>query len=351
MPRLYLVKLYHLPLWAWQIMPIVIALVLTTSVTYGQSLGLRSVAIANAIPGANTQYSIDFNILSNETLGSVELQFCSNSPLVEVSCVAPTGMNVSSAVLSSQTTGAGFSLSSSNDYTLVLSRPPVVFNAGTLSFNISNIINPTSVGTFYARIQTFANSTPGGTPMDQGGAAMAINNGYSISVTVPPYLLFCVGISIANYNCNQSSGDFINFGYLSPNLTSSAQSQMLIATNAKNGYTIQLSGSTMTSGNNILPPAYPYSSSVPGTSQFGLNLTANTAPSVGSNVQGPGSGDPTPYYSQSNNYRFSDGDVIASSNTVSNYRKYTVSYIINIGKYQQPGVYTTTLTYVSMANF
>ena len=83
---------------------------------------------------------------------------------------------------------------------------------------------------------------------------MYILNPYSISATVPPYLLFCVGVSIPNSNCSQSEGSLINFGTMSPNYTVSAQSQMLVATNAQSGYSIEISGNTMTSGNNILPP-------------------------------------------------------------------------------------------------
>ncbi len=350
--RLASLKLYFLPLWAWQIMPILIAGILTTSVASGALLQQRSLAIANDTPGANTSYSLKFNLTNSETLGSIEVQFCSNSPLIGYSCNVPTGINVADAVLQSQSGISGFTISNiSNANTIILTRPPAVALAGTVSFNFTNVTNPSYVGAFYGRLQTFASSDASGTALDIGGLALVLNNGYSITTTVPPYLLFCVGVTIANYNCAQANGDYINFGYLTPSSTSAAQSQLLVATNAQNGYSIQMSGSTLTSGNNILPPLDIGNISQPGQDQFGLNLVANSNPSVGLNAQGPGTGGPVGGYSIPNIFKFNSNSVIASSSNASNFKEYTISYIINISRYQSPGVYATTLTYIGIGNF
>ncbi len=344
------VRLYFLPIWAWQIMPIIIAGVLTTSVAYGALLGERYLNIASDLPGANTTYQLALTTTTNETLGSIEIQFCSNSPIISMSCVPSTG-DLSGVILQSQSGTSGFSVGSLNNNTIILTRSPSVQVAGTMIFTFSNAINPSSQGTFYGRIQTFSSSNASGNPLDFGGLAMAILNSYSISTTVLPYLLFCAGASIPGYDCNQSSGNLINFGSLSPSFTATAQSELLVATNANNGYTIQVSGSSLTSGNYVVSSLASDSVAQPGEDQFGINLVANNLPAVGSGAQGPGIGNPAPGYGVSNEFQFQNGSIIAESNGPSDYKKYTVSYIVNISPRQEPGVYASTLTYVGVGNF
>src|SRR5690606_25747303 len=108
---------------------------------------------------------------------------------------------------------------------------------------------------------------------------------------------------------------------------------------------------TMTSGNNIISALAVPTVSVPGTSQFGLNLRTNTNPSVGQEVVGNGSSVPVPGYGTPNQFKFAHGDVVVSSPVADSNRKYTVSYITNISAAQAPGVYATTLSYICLANF
>ncbi len=346
-------RLHRLLLWAYEIMPIVIILWLTTSVTYGLELNQRSIYIQNNAPSATTQYTVSFGLSANETLGSIEIEFCSNSPLLFMSCTAPTNFNDLNANLVNESGISGLTINNglSNQNTLILSRVASLASANQLTFVFSNITNPSASGSFYARFQTFASSNASGSPTDVGGDAMDIESPYTISATVPPYLLLCVGVSIPGLNCNQSQGSLINFGSLSPSYTASAQSQMVIATNAQNGYAIQLSGNTMTSGNHIIPPLNSDNPSSPGTSQFGINLVANSQPAIGSNPIGPGSGSVASSYSKANDFKFSNGDIIAQSNQASSYKEYTISYILNMAKNQSPGVYSTTISFIGMAYF
>ncbi len=340
-------------LWAYELMPIMFIVLLTSSVSYGLELNNRSIAFASSLPSATTNYTVGFTLAASETLGSITIQFCSNSPIVYISCTAPSGFSDSAAVLNSQTGTSGFSINTvlSNQNTIVLSRTAAIAGAGPVSFAFSNITNPSSVGSFFGRIETYATTDATGSATDTGGIAMAITSGYTISATVPPYLLFCVGVVIPNYNCSQAQGNLINFGNLSTYSTAVAQSQMVIATNANSGYAIELSGNTMTSGNNVLPPLTSGQTSLPGTSQFGINLVANNNPSVGLNPLGPGVGSATSNYAQPNIYHFANGDILANSGQVSSYREYTISYILNIAKSQPPGVYSTTISYIGMAYF
>lgn len=324
---------------------------LGNATSYAATLGQRSIAIANDLPSANTTYSLIFSVANNETIGSISLLFCSNSPIGNP-CTPPSGLNVANANLVSQSGTGGFAVSStSTANTIVLSRQPTTESAGQKVFIFKNIVNPSSVGTFYARVDTYATSSPSGTPLDTGGFAMAISNSYLLTAVVPPYLLFCSGVTISNFNCSDASGNNINFGNLSPYNTAYSQSQILIETNAQNGYSIQLIGNTMTSGNNILPELSTPSNAIPGQSQFGINLVANSRPTIGQNAVGPGAGSVSGDYSQPNLFMFSSGDVLASSIGPSALKKYTISYVLNMNKNQPPGVYSTTLTYIGIANF
>lgn len=317
-----------------------------------QVLPQRSLQLNSALPGAVTTYTLSFTIATPATLGSISLTFCSNDPLMTDPCTIPTGLDVSNAVLSAQSGETGFSIGSGTTANqLILTRTPSASSAQPVSYTLDNVTNPSSIGSYYARLQTYSTSDASGSETDHGGLAFAITNAIAISAKVPPYLLFCGGVSIPTYDCATATGNFINYGNLSSGTTASGQTQLLIATNAENGYTINYGGTTMTSGNNVIAPLSTADVSRPGVSQFGINLVQNQDPAVGEDPQGPGAGTLSAAYAQPNLFLFSPNDVIASSTTTSDYKIYTVSYVTNISKAQAPGVYDSTVTYVALANF
>jgi hypothetical protein len=233
---------------------------------------------------------------------------------------------------------------------LVLARVPGAAPAGNSTYTLSGATNPDAGGSYYVRLETFASSNASGPDVDYGGIAFSIGSAVNVSTYVPPYLLFCTGTTIQPYDCGTASGDYINFGELLPTATKTGQTQMLVATNA-DGYTIRVLGNTLTSGNNLIPPLTASDISRTGVSQFGLNLRANNTPAVGSDVQGPGTTTVAAGYNNPDFYRFVSGEIIASTAVSDDYRLYTASYIVNISKAQSSGVYVSTITYVSLANF
>jgi len=319
---------------------------------YGSSLGTRSVTLSSSEINATTDYAISLETTSVSTVGSIRIQFCSNNPISGTPCIAPNGFDDSAAVLSTQTGLTGFSINgASTANEIVLGRAPASAPVGTASYSLSGIKNPSDIGSYYVRILTYASNNATGNYSDYGGLAFSITNALSISATVPPYLTFCTGITINNFNCLNAQGDFLDLGELSVNAAKYGTSQMLVATNAELGYGISAQGTTLTSGNNVIPEISPGDISRPSTSQFGLNLRANTSPAVGSNVQGPGVAVPTPNYNQPNIFRFVSGDTLASHPSVDDVRVYTVSYIANIASSQSAGIYVSTITYICLANF
>jgi hypothetical protein len=312
----------------------------------------RSVQIGSGVPGATTTYQLDFTIATAGTLGSIQAEFCSNDPLIGTACTPPNGFDISGATLSSQSGVAGFVIDpATTSNTLLLSRSPNGTAPVPVSFVLDDVVNPSDVGSFYVRLTTYASNDASGPIVDKGGIALAVAANINVSSYVPPYLLFCSGLVIVSYDCNTASGNYVNFGELSSTTTKADKSEMVVATNAAFGYGIFLGGSTMNSGTSTIPALTASDVSRPGTSQFGINLAANTSPPVGNSASGPGNGDVDPEYAIVDRFRFNPGEQLASGPGVSDYRKFTVSYIANIAKSQPAGIYVSTLTYICMANF
>jgi hypothetical protein len=319
---------------------------------YGAQLGTRSLTLTDSTAASVSTYNFSFNISTPDTLGSVLIQFCSNDPIVGDVCTAPAGFDDSAATIDSQSGQTGFSIdSSSTSNNLVLTRTAAPDTVGTVNIVFANVTNPSSPGSYYARIQTYETTDASGNSSDYGGIAFAITSALSITATVPPYLLFCTGISIPDDNCTNAAGDFIDFGELSPSSAGRGTSQMLAATNAESGYDISVYGTTLQSGINTINGITTPDVSRPGTAQFGMNLRANSSPAGGLDPGGAGTGSPAPNYNQPNFYTFNSGDIVASNPGPDQDRLYTDSYIVNVPVTQAPGVYDSTLTYICVATF
>jgi hypothetical protein len=314
----------------------------------------RSIKLSSTEASAVATYEFSFTTFSAGNLGSIQMQFCSNDPFPGQPCTMPNGINILASTLTAQTGATGFVIDpSSTANNIILSRLPTPVIAGTpVSYTFEGAINTSKVGTEYVRLQTFATSNATGVPSDYGGMAYAIGTEkVSVSAEVPPFLLFCSGVTILDNFCSTVVGNYIDFGNLSPTATKSATTEFLVATNGGSGYSVSVSGNTMISGNNIIPAIAGGDVSRPGVNQFGLNLRANTTPAVGVDPVGPGLGQPTANYNTPDVFRFDSGETIASSPQPEDTRKYTVSYLVNINNSLPVGIYVTTVTYTTLANF
>jgi hypothetical protein len=312
----------------------------------------RSLVVGSELPSAITSYKLSYTIAYSSVIGSMELQFCSNDPLVGDVCDAPSGFYMSSASLDNESGIGDWAIKSSMNNSMVLTRAPAaVLTPQPVMIDLSNITNPNHVGPYYARITTYSSTDGSGQPSDFGGDALFIGGGISVSTYVPPYLEFCSGLTINGYDCTSATGAYINLGDLSYLHPSFSSSQMVAASNSGTGYTIEDGGTTLTSGNNIIDQLSSPQASQPGSAQFGLNLRDNTSPAVGADPSGQGSGEPAPNYNQPNLFQFQPYDVIASTSRADAVRKYTVSYLVNVASDQSPGIYDGSLTYICVANF
>ena len=202
-----------------------------------------------------------------------------------------------------------------------------------------SVTNPSATNsTFYARITLYSDAA-WTTAVDTGTVASSTAGQITVTASVDETLTFTLASAT------------VALGTLSTSSTGSGTSTMSASTNASGGYAITVNGTTLTSGANTISAMAANAASSQGTGQFGINLKANTTPSVGSNSSGAGSGVAATNYNTADSFRFVTGETVASASAATNSNTYTTSYIANIGGVQAPGSYSTTLTYIATATF
>jgi hypothetical protein len=309
--------------------------------------------VTSAVASEVATHSFYFNMPSTVKIVTIVFENCSNSPLIYFACNVPAGMDANSAVLSSQTGNVGFSIDSADTTAnkIVLTRPSAPGVAIPNTYIFDNITNPSTPGeNEYIRIASYASTDGSGPRVDLGATAYSIVSKFEIGAYVPPFLKFCVGVTVAP-DCSSQTGDSLDLGILTSNAARAGQTQFSTATNDPNGYVIFALGTTMTSGNNTIPSIGSLAASFPGNGQFGINLRANLIPAVGQDPIGIGTGTPTANYNVPNRFYYNSGDSITLSSLPSDYNRMTVSYIANIPSNQPVGLYSTTLTYVATVQF
>jgi hypothetical protein len=327
-------------------------LVFTITRVHAAPLSNRSISVNSSIAGAVTSHLFNFNIVSSNLLGSIQLEYCDNTPFVGAPCSVPAGLSLNGAAIGAQSGEVGFAKHpSSTANNIILTRVPDFALPQPSSYRIDNVINPSDVQrTIFVRVSTYSSNDASGPRIDEGAVVFSTARGISVGGYVPPYLTFCAAVSVA-IDCTTTNGFSLNLGELSKNSPATATSEFSGATNDPTGYIVTVSGSTMTSGNNVIPPLAVNDTNKPGTSQFGMNLRANTAPVFGQDKTGVGTADPSPGYNSPNIFRYVSGEVLTSSPLSTDFNRFTVSYLVNVSSGQSPGVYNTTLTYIAIASF
>jgi hypothetical protein len=319
---------------------------------YAADIANRSISISTPLAGAQVEHTFRFDLVSTPTVGSIQFLYCTDSPVVGLPCNPPVGLDVTTAVLDTESGITGFTVSGSTTAnSLVLTRPPALQTPVTAQYVVSNFTNPTTTNMpVYVRIMLYDGIDATGTMTDFGSVVYMLNGGFDIGAYVPPYLTMCIGKTVA-LNCSNSSGAYIDLGIMGPTVTKFDTSQFSVATNDYNGFVAYVMGNTMTAGNIIIPRLTVPSQSTVGVSQFGINLRDNGNPDVGTEPFGVGTGTPSANYNTPNQFMFETGNIIASSPLSTDFTRMTVSYIVNVDDQQNPGRYNTTLTYLGVAQF
>lgn len=320
---------------------------------------LSNSAVGTVAAGQGVTYTFNFTPAASTAVQSMNIDFCTTASGTCDPAAAsgvPAGLSTTGAALSGTPTGLGTGGTWTGTFTtngrLRIANASSTGSAGAATVAFSGITNPSAVNTsFYMRITTYSDASFS-TPIDNGTVAASTANQITVSASVDETLTFCTGTSgITTSSCTGATGATVSLGSLTPSTTGSGTSQIGAATNAGSGYAITVAGTTLTSGSNTITALGSPTASTQGSEQFGMNLAANTTPAVGQAPDGAGSATATANYATANSFKFTSGDTIASNATADNFRRFTVSYMANVGNTTEPGTYQTTLTYVCTATF
>ncbi len=209
-------------------------------------------------------------------------------------------------------------------------------NAEQGTTGVEQITNPTA-GSYSLAI--------GGTMADSGDVAIQIlsDDQVAVSATVDESLTFTISDNSIGFGTLTASDDFFATGDTNGSATEAEAHTLVVGTNAANGYTMTLTGDTLTSGSDTITAigASNTATSV-GTEQFGLRIDESGGSGVVS----------VPYAAAG--YAFDTAsfpDTVASASGASANTTYSVRYIGNITANTEAGAYTATLTYTATANF
>ncbi len=169
-----------------------------------------------------------------------------------------------------------------------------------------------------------------------------------MTVTVQPAFSFSLSNgSIGFGSLSVAASRFATSDGSGTNVEPGAAHIMSVSTTAATGYSVSLSGDTLTSGVNTITPIPGLTSAplTPGTEQFGIRAGV---------ASGTGTVAP-PYNGTSGNYGFGtsplNSQLFASTSAASAQAVYNVNYAANIAAPTEVGSYVTTLTYEATTNF
>jgi hypothetical protein len=333
----------------------VLALAIVPGIVNAAQITDRKFTLSNSNGGASgVGYVFDSSALPTGTaVRSVKAEACTTA---SGACSTPSGFTGASANLTAQPTGLGATSSWADDSNAgnlrITHASNVTAPSGAVNIQWDTVTNPTADNTtFYLRVTTYSDAAYS-SALDSGTVAVSTGDQITVSATVDETLTFCAGTSgITNSSCAGATGSTVSLGSITPSTTGSGTSQIGISTNATSGYSITVSGSTLTSGGNTISALASQTASSQGSEQFGINLRDNATPNVGTDPDGSGSATPTSNYNTADQYRFVSGDSIASKGSSDNFRRYHVSYVANVAGSTEAGSYSTNLNFVATATF
>jgi hypothetical protein len=257
-----------------------------------------------------------------------------------------TGLeNTETLAASANATSWGAAFSSTENRVLTLTAPTDGVGSAAIAasskviitYTGTDSINPSSPGSYSVTI--------GGAFGDTGETTVNIlsNDQVTISATVPQSLTFSISDnSIGFGNLSAASARYADGTGAGAGSEGEAHN-LIVGTNAPNGYSMTVAGNTLTAGaNTITAIGGSNTASSAGTEQFGLRMTASG-----------GSGSVAAPYAAAG-FAFDSGafpDQVASASGSSANTTYSVRYLANITSSTEAGSYTSTLTYVATANF
>lgn len=206
-----------------------------------------------------------------------------------------------------------------------------------ITYDATNSVNPSSPTTYGIGIT--------GAFGDSGTITVSIvsDDQVAIDATVAQSITFSISDNSVSFGTLTAGAARYASGTASGDTSEVEAHNVIVGTNAANGYTMTASGTTLTSGGNTINPiGSSNTASAIGTEQFGLRMNASG-----------GSGAVAVPYAAAG-FAFDSAafpDVVASSGTASANTTYSARYIANITSNTEAGSYTSTITYSATANY
>ena len=134
------------------------AVIATNKVDAAGQVTNRSIDISTSeVSATNVTYDVSFDVATNSSTSAIVVQFCSDSPIVGLTCTAPTGMNILLASGDVTDNGSTTTLASitedttnSNANTLIFSFTAQTPSVGdTIAFSLAGVTNPSTTGSYY----------------------------------------------------------------------------------------------------------------------------------------------------------------------------------------------------------
>jgi hypothetical protein len=361
--------------------------------------------------GQDVTYSVNFDLgTAHGNLEGVVIDFCSNTPIIGDPCTAPTGFDVNEGTLAIANLVGATSLTidaATDANTLILTNATGdnLASAATVSFDMGStgaadgVTNPSTTGTFYARILTYTDSavaaaydpeTPGAN-VDDGGIALAVANELTVTARVQEVLEFCIGTdtastglgNVAGDDCTDVAGTDLSLGVVDSNSVATTSNidvpndgVAMIRTNALNGAAVyykaeqdnasgqlKISGSTC-SGVSLADPCFNSAGDtvqtaiVAGTEMFGMTLRDRNNTSGGATnaltCDSIYDGDGSCGTGAVTGYAWLDTgafDTIASSTGPIDDEKVSIEFAATASPTTPTGLYTVTANFVATSTF
>lgn len=347
---------------------------LTQTVSAAQLTSRSMQMSSSAASATGVSYLTSFTTAGSAQ--SLVIDFCSQSPIIGDTCTTPTGFTAASATVTGSGMGGWTITPSAGKIQLV---GGAAIGAGAQSFTLQNITNPSTNGSFYARIYTYAGASPSwvsatnpGTYVDHGGIALSVANTISITARVQETLTFCVSGSAPTAGCGGVTTPAVTLGHGSPTPVldaatvdtnaSTTPTYTQISTNASAGAIINMKNSNTCGGLSsdsgatcAIGPANGGTAVGPivaGDGEFGLN--------VGAGSGGTGTVTPDTNYAGAGNYGMwtgaggvtsTYGDTIAACTApVSNVNN-QLTFAATAANTTPAGIYTATMTLIATGTF
>jgi hypothetical protein len=206
-----------------------------------------------------------------------------------------------------------------------------------ITYNSTNSTNPSSATSYAINIS--------GTFGDTGSITvnMLSDDQVSVTATVSQSLTFSISDNTIGFGTLSSGSSKYATGDTTGSASEVEAHNIVVGTNAANGYTMTATGTTLVSGGNSIDAiGAANTAAAPGTEQFGVRLAASGGVGTVS----------VPY--AASGFAFDTTafpDQIAGASGASANTTYSARYLANITANTEAGTYASTITYVATANF